>query len=319
MNVLDDRDLTDDERRAVDDVERPGVWRHHNPNPPPMLGARPKRTPRPPAYRTGNGFDEHQLDQYETDMLIAYELWQRFGWCDSSVSDEITRIIGSPAMIAIEIGVGRWNGVGKPTSEYAMCYATEQRGGIHSDPLVRLLAYRTWGERDRMWGVARVACRSLPVATKTGGRRTWIDGPLAERILLVVDGIHLADGFAAIRDKLDAPTWPVQYCLLSSRRECGACHEPLHTYNGAPDRPDWRESNAHVTDGSVGNKVCEDCYDAVTRDAFRWDPGRRSCIGCDADMTPLTSYSIEGKQPYCEQCYERLAAASRQATTDGLR
>ena len=27
----------------------------------------------------------------------------------------------------------------------------EQRGGIHSDPLVRLLAYRKWANRDRAW------------------------------------------------------------------------------------------------------------------------------------------------------------------------
>jgi hypothetical protein len=29
--------------------------------------------------------------------------------------------------------------------------ACEQRGGIHSDPLVRLLAFRAWGDRDRSW------------------------------------------------------------------------------------------------------------------------------------------------------------------------
>lgn len=29
--------------------------------------------------------------------------------------------------------------------------ATRQRGGIDSDPLVRLLAYRAWGDRDRRW------------------------------------------------------------------------------------------------------------------------------------------------------------------------
>ncbi len=29
--------------------------------------------------------------------------------------------------------------------------ALDQRGGIHSDPLVRLLAFRAWGERERAW------------------------------------------------------------------------------------------------------------------------------------------------------------------------
>ena len=29
--------------------------------------------------------------------------------------------------------------------------ATRQRGGIDSDPMVRLLAYRAWGDRDRTW------------------------------------------------------------------------------------------------------------------------------------------------------------------------
>ena len=29
--------------------------------------------------------------------------------------------------------------------------ATRQRGGIASDPLVRLLAFRAWGDRDRHW------------------------------------------------------------------------------------------------------------------------------------------------------------------------
>lgn len=29
--------------------------------------------------------------------------------------------------------------------------ATRQRGGIDSDPMVRLLAYRAWGDRDRRW------------------------------------------------------------------------------------------------------------------------------------------------------------------------
>lgn len=103
------------EARAVaaarDDTERPGTW------------------------YGDEGADGRQLTQDQTDCLIRDELF----WLSltlTSASAEIEAAIGPRSVVALE---------GLP---YAV---NHQRGGIDSDPLVRLLAYRAWGERDRRW------------------------------------------------------------------------------------------------------------------------------------------------------------------------
>jgi len=106
MTLLDARELTAEERAAVADEPRPGVWID--------------------AKNWAN--DGRVLSQEDTDVAIVTELW-------ASTAGN------ARAHEALRDAVHPW----LDDSTYT------QRGGIHSDPLVRLLAYRAWGERDRRW------------------------------------------------------------------------------------------------------------------------------------------------------------------------
>jgi hypothetical protein len=117
VTILDERELTDAERAAIADEPRPGVWITSNPN----------------TLQAGDG---RVLDQDRTDLLIAAELHSYHSAVDLEAS------IGPPPTVVIA-------GVPAGTPRYVV--TNQQRGGIHSDPLVRLLAFRAWGERDRAW------------------------------------------------------------------------------------------------------------------------------------------------------------------------
>jgi len=107
------------EARAVaaarDDTERPGTW------------------------YGDEGADGRQLTQDLTDCLIRAELWHT---ASLGEKQELEGAIGKPRGMFVP---GSQVFDGRDTRMWS------QRGGIDSDPLVRLLAYRAWGERDRRW------------------------------------------------------------------------------------------------------------------------------------------------------------------------
>lgn len=84
--------------------------------------------PRPGLWAGESRSDLQKLTQDETDALIRIELWQEA----SRRGEDVSEIEGL---------------LGHPSSAIGRC----QRSGIDSDPLVRLLAYRAWADRDRRW------------------------------------------------------------------------------------------------------------------------------------------------------------------------
>jgi len=79
--------------------------------------------PRPGVWRS----DGTPISQAETDLLIRHELF----WVTAAEDrDELRVIVGDISGLWID---------------------GEQRGGIDTDPLVRVLARRAWGDRDRGW------------------------------------------------------------------------------------------------------------------------------------------------------------------------
>jgi hypothetical protein len=118
VTLLDERELTDAERAAIADEARPGVWCETD------------------RGRINNG-DGKRLDQQQTDILIVTELHRIPGIDQSKLVDAI----GWPVKLELQ----------PYHSQNLFQQAFEQRGGIHSEQLVRLLAFRAWGERDRTW------------------------------------------------------------------------------------------------------------------------------------------------------------------------
>lgn len=114
-SLLAARELTPQERVAHDEAPRPGVWTAE-------LGA-----------------DLRVLTQDQTDVLIRGELVHVAAPAER---EEVLAAIGS------RDGFGS---VRVPAPSGLVRDITRQRGGIDSDPLVRLLAYRAWGDRDRRW------------------------------------------------------------------------------------------------------------------------------------------------------------------------
>jgi hypothetical protein len=126
-SLLDARELTADELEAIADEPRPGVWieEHevfHN------VGST--------IQREGDG---RALTQHETDLLIVRELWNDHAASTRPLQDAVAAWL-RPPMVRLEADERSIRGV-----------AHEQRGGTHSDPLVRLLAHRAWGDRDQRW------------------------------------------------------------------------------------------------------------------------------------------------------------------------
>jgi hypothetical protein len=118
VSILDERELTDAERAAIADEPRPGVW---------IQDADPLRG----RHFVGDG---RLFSQDNTDCLIAREL----EW-----SHRVDHALLTPWRRTVQV---EWDAhLKKPRS----APAEQQRGGIHSDPLVRLLAFRAWGDRDR--------------------------------------------------------------------------------------------------------------------------------------------------------------------------
>lgn len=153
MSLLDERELTDEERVAIADEPRPGVWieEHevfHKVRAPLSQTTGKHIEVKSEIERRGDG---RALSQDYTDTLIATELYF------ASATDgydpgnaELLDIIGEPMdVVLMDVPVNK---------------ARQQRGGIHSDPLVRLLAFRAWGDRDRTWFAPKKDDRALGAA-----------------------------------------------------------------------------------------------------------------------------------------------------------
>ena len=121
-NLLAARVMSPEEHVAHDEDPRPGVWAGE--------------------YAA----DLRTLTQEETNTLVRYELWIGAPREDKL---ELERALGKPD----GVWVGKVDGLDRR--------AWEQRGGIDSDPLSRLLAYRAWGDRDRKWFEPRGYYRGL--------------------------------------------------------------------------------------------------------------------------------------------------------------
>lgn len=116
MNLFDPTGDVDAERMAIAMTERPGFW----------VGDRDS--------------DGRTLDQHDTDLLICSEVWLTRSLLEilDAAGAELRGALGEPYMIAMIIGRRK-------------CRGTMQRGGIHSDPLVRMIAFRAWNRRDIDW------------------------------------------------------------------------------------------------------------------------------------------------------------------------
>lgn len=140
MSLLDERDLTGDERAAIADEPRPGVWIEEG-------GGSHFGENGGVSFTTTIG-DGRTLSQHETDILIVTEMWNDLGR-----RDETRRLI-SQWLVPMTVG--------------GPAHARHQRGGVHSDPLVRLFAYRTWGDRDRANDLAKLGKSLRHMSSITG-------------------------------------------------------------------------------------------------------------------------------------------------------
>lgn len=120
MTLLVERDLTPQEREAVADEPRAGVWVETD----------------APTYPHEAG-DGRELTQDQTDCLIVTEL----GLATDEPFNEFVALV-DPWVRPVYLA---------SANPVRMHDARQQRGGIHSEPLVRLLAFRAWGDRDRKW------------------------------------------------------------------------------------------------------------------------------------------------------------------------
>jgi hypothetical protein len=120
VTLLVERDLTPQEREAVADEPRAGVWVETD----------------APTYPHEAG-DGRELTQDQTDCLIVTEL----GLATDEPFNEFVALV-DPWVRPVYLA---------SANPVRMHDARQQRGGIHSEPLVRLLAFRTWGDRDRKW------------------------------------------------------------------------------------------------------------------------------------------------------------------------
>lgn len=133
QSLLVVRALTADERAAEDDAPRAGTWFGD------LLA------------------DGRVLSQDDTDALIRREL---FGVVSEAERGELFRLCGKPRDVRAAVG------------EIPRLELWHQRGGVDSDPLVRVLAYRVWGDRDRRWFADRGVREGEPVTAvpRLGGQ-----------------------------------------------------------------------------------------------------------------------------------------------------
>lgn len=112
------------ELAAISDEPRPGVW----------IEDFTEIDFGPGGVRAIDTGDGRTLTQHETDQLIALELCE--GLVTETARRELAAIANWEIRSAIDLGDAR---------------ARRQRGGVHSEPVLRLAAFRAWGDRDRAW------------------------------------------------------------------------------------------------------------------------------------------------------------------------
>jgi len=113
--------------------------------------------PSPGVWAGEPGADLRRLTQEETDALIRSELFRSAG------AEEVTGVLSA---IGGSVSSPPWNS-GQPSV---------QRGGIDSDPLVRILARRAWGDRDRQWFALRGVRKGDSLTSRGGApnvQRAW--------------------------------------------------------------------------------------------------------------------------------------------------
>lgn len=138
-SILDDRALTKEEREAIADEPRRGVW-----------------------IESHNGFvigDGRPLTQHETDCTIVRELLRSAKWRDVFAHEENSLAIVEPWLhqIRLDAEAGhrerqKMAGFPRGNPEKRYVVPSQQRCGLHSDDLIRLLSFRVWGNRDRDLG-----------------------------------------------------------------------------------------------------------------------------------------------------------------------
>jgi hypothetical protein len=143
--IFEARPLTADEQAAIADEPRNGIWWQ-------------------PSWMLGGPADKRPLTQEQTDRLIAHELLTLTCGVPPAPNSTLAKLTEpyapAPIDLVVELNQVELNQVrafafGPPSqnppkitlARTAHC----QRNGIHSDPLIRVLAYRVWGERDRKW------------------------------------------------------------------------------------------------------------------------------------------------------------------------
>jgi hypothetical protein len=93
---------------------------------------------RPGVWAGEDGADLRKLTQAQTDALIRGELIRSAPAAERAA---LIRDFGEPREVVMPSS--------KPAGTSAACHV--QRGGLDSDPRVRALAHRAWGDRDAQW------------------------------------------------------------------------------------------------------------------------------------------------------------------------
>lgn len=137
-HLFAERALTKLEAMAQDHAPQPGVWWQS-----PVDAA---------GYLEGNG---RQLSQDETDLLIVSELYKTGTRADLELLEQLW---GPPIVFRDR----------DKRSSHDIT-ARQQRGGVHSDPLIRIAAVRAFGLRDFQWGTK---CEE-PSCEWTRGHKGW--------------------------------------------------------------------------------------------------------------------------------------------------
>ena len=122
------------ERLIIDDPPPPTPLLDRDPSHADLAAERDE--PRPGVWAGEDGTDLRALTQDETDMLIRAELWHNV---PPGEQLELKGAIGELRRVFVSIG------------ERMEMPIYTQRGGIDSEPMVRILARRAWGDRDRRW------------------------------------------------------------------------------------------------------------------------------------------------------------------------